>query len=170
MMTSLKFSLYLLLSFLIATSCTKEEEPNVPCLGSFSCDINGEPFETSGRYDCSSKSFSYDSDQFILRVSGADCRVKSNGFRGVVFVTPNVLGTGTFPIGSVNAGYFDGTGRAVPHNNEVNGQLIITQFVADQYSKDYTNGYVEGTFWFTAYNEDTKDTAYVTNGQFCGRI
>lgn len=169
-MAPFKFSFFLFLSLIITTSCTKEEEPDVPCLGSFSCNINGKPFETSGDFGCTSKKYTFSTDSNTVTVMGRNCNVSKNEFSIVVFDIYHVVTTGTYPIGQVNCGYRDDQGRSKPHNMEVEGSVNVSKFVPDNYGNDYTGGYIEGTFWFTAYNEDTKDTAQVTNGQFCGRI
>lgn len=169
-MTPFKFSFFLFLSLVITTSCTKEEEPDVPCVGSFSCTINGEPFDTSGRYDCSSKTFSYSFEQKSLTIGGTNCSLYENGFRNVSLRIDSVDKSGISPLSGASCQFLNSSGVPFPHNQGLIGQISIINFVTTDYSKDYTGGYIEGTFWFTAYNEDTKDTAYVTNGQFCGRI
>jgi hypothetical protein len=174
-MKSLIHTTLLLLYFISFSSCIKkvDDTPSstIPCFGSFSCDINGVPFETSGKVDCSSEGVSYNPEQNFLLITGADCRVENGGFRGVVFDVENVTGVGKYSVGQVNAQYlgnhiFD----IVSYNQEIAGHVHITNFVEDNYSEDFTGGYAEGTFWFTAYNQDTFDTVHVTNGRFCGRF
>ncbi len=164
----------LFLALALTAACVKKTEdpgPDLPCFGSFSCDINGVPFETSGRVDCASEGVSYNPAQNFLLITGADCRVENSGFRGVVFDVENVTGVGQYSIGQVNVQYlgnhiFD----IVSYNQEITGHVHITHFVDDNYSEDFTGGYAEGTFWFTAYDQDTFDTVHVTNGRFCGRF
>lgn len=169
------FSLYLLLLLLFFTiGCEdglfKKDKADVPCLDSFSCYINGEPFETIGNFNCTSKKFSLQPDSHTLKIVGHNCNIVKNDFGTVVFDVLAVGGPGVYSIREVNCGYLDSEGRPVAYNVEVSGEVRVTGFVEDNYSEDWTGGYVEGTFWFTAYNENTLDTVRVTRGQFCGRL
>lgn len=171
-MTPFKLPIYLLLSILVI-ACGKdkaEDKPDVPCLGFFSCKINGVPFENSGDFGCESKSYTFSTDSNTVTIMGRDCRVSENGFRMVVFDIYHVIGTGDYPIGQVNCAYYDERGRSQSHNLEVNGSINLISFVESDYSDDWHGGYAEGTFWFTSYNEELQDTVYVTNGEFCGRL
>ncbi len=162
----------LLLPFLIVTSCIKKNKPSsIPCFGSFTCHINGVPFKTEGDFGCSSKGFSYSPiDSNTVTIYGFNCSVKRNGFRAVVFDIYHVAGPGTYPIGETNCAYKNENGVSLPHNIETGGEVKITRLIESNYSDDYTGGIIEGSFWFSAYNQDTKDTVHITNGYFCGRI
>lgn len=164
-MASLKLLLKLALFTLLVNGCifVEEDEDPVPC-NYFSCNINGEPFESHGEFLCDSKGAAFDS---LLSIRGHDCRVSENGFSTVVFDIDGVTKPGKFPINQVNCGYRDGQGRPVPHNVEIAGEAHLVEFALDAQSKVYSGGYTRGTFWFTAYNEDSNDTVYVTDGQFC---
>lgn len=173
-MTPFKLPIYLLLSiFVIACGKDKakdDDKPDVPCLGFFSCKINGVPFENSGSASCSSLLSSYDSTNGILTIAGTDCRVWENGYGDVVVHVYNIIAKGTYHIGGANCAYIDNNGIYHHHNSLLEGQIKVTGFVASDYSVDWHGGYAEGTFWFTSYNEELQDTVYVTNGEFCGRL
>lgn len=147
-----------------------EPKPDLPCLGYFECDINGEPFETWGGPGCYSTYLSYDSIQNKLHTSGFDCRIKRNGIWGVVFTGVGISDTGKYPLATANCGYRDSTGKTVHINSLISGSIHITGLIKSNYSDDWGGGYIEGYFSFRVFNEDIHDTVEISNGQFCGRL
>ncbi len=166
--------LLLLSLFLLSTlACRKEPEPDIPCndfIG-FTCLVNGEPFKTEGNLRCAGFSKWYNPDTGYLVISGRNCNPDAGEVNGVSFNISEMKSVGFYSDSTFTSIiYYRSETGSVDYDSTLSGQVSITGFVEDNYSADFTNGYVEGRFEFTQYNDQLKDTAYITNGRFCMRF
>ncbi len=166
--------LLLLSLFLLSIlACRKEPEPDIPCddfIG-FTCLINGERFNTDGNLRCSGTTRWYNTATMQLVIAGTDCNVNFEEPFLVNFTIFKLNGTGSYTPPLMKSNYtYMGDSNLTDYDSTLSGSVVITGFTEDNYSADFTNGYVEGRFEFTQYNEQLKDTAYITNGLFCMRL
>ncbi len=154
-------------------ACCKEPEPDIPCddfIG-FSCKVNGEPFKTQGNLGCPGFTRWYNPNIKQLVIDGANCNARANEPAWVNFTLFDFDGPGEYSLPRVKSNYtYRSEIDLIKYDSIISTKVYVTGFVEDNYSADFTNGYVEGTFEFIQYNDQLKDTAYITNGRFCMRF
>ncbi len=166
--------LLLLLPFLLSIlACRKEPEPDIPCddfIG-FTCLINGEPFKTQGNLTCAGFTKWYDPDEGNLLVSGRNCNASLNEIRLINFYIHSFCGAREYEVSSFRANITSVLeSNFYDYDSILSGQVNVTGFTEDNYSADFTNGYVEGRFAFTVTDTAFSDTMRVTDGRFCMRF
>lgn len=165
-----KHLLLILLLPLLAAQCKKEEAPDLPCLSYFKCNIDGEPFVTRGKWGCPSKNLWYDRNSGDLVISGRNCDADFGEPLIINFYLFGAFQTGEYtPVWGVALTLADST-NSLRYDSTLTGKVSLTTFVLENYSADYSNGVIAGTFEFTLWNTAINDTVRITNGDFCMRM
>jgi hypothetical protein len=178
-----KFLLFLFFAMTL-NSCEKDDENSSQTdpdrAERFSCNINGEPFYTSGNFNCSSLLFSYTTHNF----KGEESHYVV--FRGVHCPSGNAVGVrlhGMKPttgfIDMTNPTYADSCSPYIRlwYGSEtdifeelISGSLNITEMYPRNIDNTDEFGRFRGTFEFTVRSETSGDTLKVTDGSFNYRV
>lgn len=154
--------LYLILPFLLLTSCSKEEEGCLDCLETFRCKINGEmwaPNCESGTilWGCTAIRCRYNENSRALEM-----RVVNEGHNSRLLINGRSIVLGNNPMFYTDREYIDysrGNCGSYDLIQELPNYINVINIDTSEHT-------IEGTFAFSVLGECDQDTLHITDGYF----
>jgi hypothetical protein len=180
-----KHLLLILFIPLFAAQCKKEEKPDLPsCDYIFECKVNGQTWKPKGSWNSPDISIYYTPDTVGNWIGGrmvisAQHRVQSMyGNSHILFYLDSLYSASSHLLSYMSFHIKDEKVVSLPreearrlyyYDSIVSSNIVIHEFVPDNYSEDWQRGYINMNFSATLMN-GIGDSVNITNGKICMRF